>query len=207
MTACVDQKEVHVKQALTDVFRVYGLPERMLMDNGACWKNTDSPYTRLTAWLLKLGIGISHGRPFHPQTQGKNERFNRTLKAEAIKGRLYRDLYDCQRAFDRFRDCYNTERPHEAIGMNVPASRYKISAFPFPDVIEPPEYLDTDIVRRVNTPGQISYHKAHFYVGRAFVGERLAMRATAADGIYAVYFYGHQVAVIDLAKGECLQCR
>jgi transposase InsO family protein len=101
VAACADQTGELVKEALTDAFRVYGLPERMLMDNGACWKNTDSPYTKLTVWLLKLGIGLSHGRPFHPQTQGKNERFNRTLKAEAIRGRLYRDLADCQRAFDR----------------------------------------------------------------------------------------------------------
>jgi transposase InsO family protein len=205
VAACADQKEKLVKDVLTGVFRVYGLPERMLMDNGACWKNTDSPYTRLTAWLLKLGVGVSHGRPYHPQTQGKNERFNRTLKAEAIKGRLYRNLVDCQRAFDRFRDCYNIERPHEAIQMEVPASRYRVSVFAFPEELPAPEYLDTDIVRKVTTPGLLSFHKAHYYVGRAFVGEYLAMRTTVKDGVLAVYFYGHQVATINVIEKKCVQ--
>jgi hypothetical protein len=90
--------------------------------------------------------------------------------------------------------------------MAVPASRYSVSVFQFPEVIAPPEYLETDIVRRVSTPGLISYHKAHYYVGRAFVGEYLAMRATAKDGVCAVYFYGHKVATIDLQKGKCEQC-
>ena len=205
VTACPDQREVSVKKALTAVFRLYGLPLSILMDNGACWKNTDSPYTKLTAWLLRLGIRLSHGRPYHPQTQGKNERFNKTLKAEAIKGRLYGCLEDCQRAFDRFRHCYNIERPHEAIGMAVPASRYCVSPFAYPDVLPPFEYLETDIVRRVTTPGLISHHKAHYYIGRAFVGDPVALRATDRDEMYAVYYCGHNVATINLRTKNCIQ--
>lgn len=205
VAACADQKEKSVRKALESVFCVYGLPERILMDNGTCWKNTDSPYTKLTAWMLRLGIRLSHGRPFHPQTQGKNERFNRTLKAEAIKGHLYRDLRDCQRAFDKFRECYNTERPHEAIGMAVPASLYDVSPFVFPKTLPPPEYLETDIVRRVTIPGWISHDKTHYYIGRAFVGEYVAMRATVKSNVFAVYYYGHQVATVDLKRKTCVQ--
>jgi len=206
VAACPDQREMSVRKAMTEVFRVYGLPMRILMDNGTCWKNTDSPYTKLTAWLLRLGIGLSHGRPYHPQTQGKNERFNKTLKAEAIRGHLYGGLEDCQRAFDRFRDCYNLKRPHEAISMAVPASRYCVSPFAYPDILPPVEYLETDIVRRVTTPGLISYHKTHYYIGRAFVGEPVALRATDKDGVLAVYYCGHKVATVDLHAKICVQC-
>lgn len=206
VAACGDQSGDTVRKALTAVFRVYGLPLRILMDNGACWKNTDSPYTKFTAWLLRLGIGLSHGRPYHPQTQGKNERFNRTLRAEALRGRLYAGLEDCQRAFDRFRDCYNTERPHEAIGMAVPASRYRISPLAYPDILPPVEYLETDIVRRVTIPGLISHHKAQYYIGRAFAGEPVALRATDRDGVLAVYYCGHRVATIDPREKTCVQC-
>jgi transposase InsO family protein len=72
VTACPDEREGTVREGLIAVFRLLGLPVGMLMDNGSCWKGTDAPYTGLTAWLMRLGVNISHGRPYHPQTQGKN---------------------------------------------------------------------------------------------------------------------------------------
>jgi len=205
VTACNDEREGTVQKALTDVFRVYGLPVRMLMDNGSCWKGTDSPYTRLTAWIMRLGVGISHGRPYHPQTQGKNERFNRTLKAEALKGRLYDGLAHCQREFDIFRTCYNMERPHEALDMAVPASRYRISPFTYPETLPAIEYLGTDIVRKVGPAGYLSLRKGRYHVGRAFTGESVGLRPTERDGVMAVYFCRRQVAEINLLAGTCIQ--
>ena len=67
---------------------------------------------------------MSHGRPYHPQTQGKGERFHRTLKAEVLQGRHFADLPACQEAFDRWRTVYNMERPHQALELAVPISRY-----------------------------------------------------------------------------------
>jgi transposase InsO family protein len=64
----------------------------------------------LTLWLLRLGVGVSHGRPYHPQTQGKEERFHRTLVTELLRTQQWRDLAHCQAAFDRWREAYNTER-------------------------------------------------------------------------------------------------
>jgi transposase InsO family protein len=188
VAACADEREATVRKTLTGVFRLYGLPARMLMDNGSCWKGTDSPYTKLTAWLMRLGVNISHGRPYHPQTQGKTERFNRTLKDEALEGRFYDGLAHCQRHFDLFRACYNMERPHESLGMAVPLSRYRISPFAYPETLAAIEYLGTDIVRSVGTVGYISYEKSHYQVGRAFSGEPVALRATERDGVMAVYY-------------------
>ena len=71
--ACGDERADTVRACLTGAFRRYGLPARMLMDNGSPWgSNAAHPYTRLTVWLLRLGVQVSHGRPYHPQTQGKD---------------------------------------------------------------------------------------------------------------------------------------
>ena len=85
LQACADELGKTVRERLTAIFRRYGLPERMLMDNGSPWGfDQDHPYTTLTVWLLRLGISVSHGRPYHPQTQGKDERFHRTIAAEVL---------------------------------------------------------------------------------------------------------------------------
>jgi transposase InsO family protein len=202
--ACADERAVTVQQKLTETFRIYGMPECILCDNGACWGRIESRYSVVGAWLLRLGIRLRHGRPYHPQTQGKNERFNRTLKAECLHG-LFHDLADCQRAFDRFRAVYNQERPHEALGLATPASRYSVSCFSFPETLPPIEYLDTDIVRKVGQAGIISYQDTHYQVGRAFVGEPVALRATPQDGVLAVYYCQHQVGEIDLRAGTSRQ--
>jgi len=84
LRACSDERAGTVRAELTAIFRCYGLPERMLMDNGSPWGSSDGEHrhTGLSLWLLELGVAVSHGRPHHPQTQGKDERFHRTLMAE-----------------------------------------------------------------------------------------------------------------------------
>ncbi len=125
------------RPALTEVFRLNGLPECMLLDNGSCWGRVGASYTAFTAWLLRLGVRVIYARPHHPQTKGKNERFNRTLKAEAIEGRNFSSLDQCQELFDRFLVTYNTVRPHEALGMATPVSRYKVSWRSYPETLPP----------------------------------------------------------------------
>ena len=116
-SSCADEQGTTVQARLTEAFRRYGLPERMTMDNGAPWgSDFEHPYTPLTAWLIRLGVNVGHSRPYHPQTQGKDERFHRTLKAEVLTGHVFRDLDHCQRRFDEWRNTYNLERPHEALG-------------------------------------------------------------------------------------------
>lgn len=204
--ACSNQRESTVRSSLISTFQRYGLPEQMLMDNGSCWGRATSRYTKLGAWLIRLGIAIRHGRFYHPQTQGKNERFNQTLGLEAIQGRNFHDLKACQRAFDEFRHCYNHHRPHEALGMQSPVSRYQVSAFTYPQKLTPIQYPSTDEVRKVIPAGAVSY-KNHFYqVGRAFSGQPVALRSTESDGVLAVYYCHHQIAEINLHKRSCRQC-
>ena len=199
LRACGDQREGTVQAELTAMFRCYGLPDRMLMDNGSPWGDgPDQPWTGLGVWLLRLGVAVSHGQPFHPQTQGKDERFHRTLKAEVIGGDAWRDLAHCQGAFEAWRHVYNAERPHEALGLATPASRYRPSWRAFPEILAPIDYGPGAIVRKVQAKGVIWFANRTWSVGKAFLGQPVALRPTVRDGRYDVVFCQHKVAEIDL---------
>jgi transposase InsO family protein len=200
LQACNDQRGETVQAQLLPVFASYGLPETILVDNGPPWGSGYSrqPHTRHTAWLMRLGIYVSHGRPFHPQTRGKDERFHRSLKLEVLKDRSWQSLAELQSALDEWRGVYNLERPHEALAYSVPADRYVCSSRPLRGRLEPIQYAASDIVRKVQDHGQISFRKHEIRVGRAFVGEPVALRATEEDGVWGVYYCQQRITRVDL---------
>lgn len=199
--ACRNQQGETVKQRLTATFRRYGLPERMLMDNGSPWgHDREHRHTPLTVWLLQLGIAVIHSRPYHPQTQGKDERFHRSLKVEVLAQRVFADFERMQLRFDEWRYCYNHWRPHESLAMQVPASRYQVSQRSFPEQLPPLEYGTTDKVRKVQRDGKIFFHNREFRVGKAFFGHAVALRPTPIDGLFEVFFATHCITTIDLTK-------
>jgi transposase InsO family protein len=201
LRACGDEREGTVQAELTAMFRRYGLPERMLTDNGAPWgSDAVHRHTWLTVWLLELGVAVSHGRPYHPQTQGKDERFHRTLTAEVIGRRAFADLAQCQQRFDAWRVVYNTQRPHEALALATPASRYCPSQRSFPEKIEPFDYGPEAIVRRVDGDGWLSFRNRPIKLGRAFSYRRVALRATDQDGCFDVLFCAHKVGALNLRE-------
>ncbi|WP_151114759.1 IS481 family transposase [Hypericibacter adhaerens] len=199
--ACGDERETTVRERLTGVFRRYGLPLRLLADNGAPW-GTAGPerHTRLTVWLMDLGVGVCHGRPYHPQTQGKDERFHRTLKAELLDRWPLQDLAGAQAAFDHWREVYNAKRPHEALGLEPPASRYRMSPRPMPERIDPPEYEPQAQLRKVHDTGWISFKGRQINCSKAFVGRRLALRATTTDGVFDLCYRSHVLSQVDLRQ-------
>jgi transposase InsO family protein len=199
LRACADEQWTTVQAELSGLFRRFGLPRRLLADNGAPWgDDADTPHTRLTAWLLRLDVPLSHGRPYHPQTQGKAERFHRSLLAELVDRESFTDLVHCQCRFDAWRHVYNVERPHQAIDMAVPLRRYQASPRPFPEHLPAVEYDSTDIVRAVDSAGRISFRGRTIRVGKAFQGYRVALRPTDKDGCFTVCFRHHPVASLDL---------
>jgi len=210
LAACGDQRTPTVRGHLTAAFRRYGLPAEILSDNGTPWAvaRAVGGHTALTVWLLKLDVPVAHGRVYHPQTQGKEERFHRTLAAEVLTaGRPFKDRADVQAALDPWRDVYNFERPHEACGLGVPAGRYRASARAFPEVLPRPEYAPPEHVRTVNPVGQFSFRGRVYRVCQAFGGERVALRPTAsADGVYDVCFGRHRIGVIDERDGSSRTC-
>lgn len=202
LQACANEQTATVQGHLTSLFRRYGLPERMLMDNGSPWGDAaDSPYTRLTVWLLRLGIRISHGRPYHPQTQGKDERLHRTLQAEVLRDSVLPDLPACQRVFDRWRVLYNLERPHEALDLDVPDSRYQPSPRPFPETLPPLIYPPGDAVRKVDASGKISFRNRSLRVGKAFIGQLVGVRADPlTDGLFHLNFNQIRIRTYDFTR-------
>lgn len=204
LQACVNQKRWTVQQQLTRLFERYGLPWQMLMDNGIPWANPRrvGGYTRLSVWLMRLGIKVSNGRPYHPQTQGKEERFHRTLDVELLQDRSFRDSQDAQRQFDPWRHTYNQHRPHQALAMAVPAERYQPSIRPMPATLPPVAYGEIDEVRQVNRVGQLSFQGRTFKLSEAFGGERMGLRPTREDGVWEVYFSSFHVGQINVRDGR-----
>jgi len=199
LQACPNQTWRTVQAHLTHTFRQYGLPDCMLMDNGSPWgDDRHTPYTILTAWLMRLGIAITHGRPYHPQTQGKDERLHRTFKAELLDQVQLHDLQDCQRHFDSWRDFYNQERPHQALDQAVPAEHYQPSQHPFPETLPPILYAPDDIVRMVDMAGRISFQGHAFKISKAFRYQPVAIRPTTTDGCFDVFYCRFKVSEIDL---------
>jgi transposase InsO family protein len=204
VAACAHQRHELVQAHLTAAFRRYGLPHIILTDNGPPWGSSGmGGITALEAWLLRLGIEPWHGRPRHPQTQGKVERLHRTLWAEAIGPRSFTDLASAQARFETWRQTYNGERPHEALADAVPASRYSPSPRVFPEPLPPIIYGPEDLVRQVREQGDIGFRGRSWFISRGLAGLPVAVRPTPDDGCFAVWYCQRQVATIDLIdRGE-----
>ena len=202
LAACERTHTAAVQQALTGSFRRYGLPVRINADNGAPWGSSRAPghgLTDLTIWLLRLGIGVSHSRPYHPQTNGKLERFHRSLKTEVLNGRSFADLQQAQLAFDDWRVVYNQQRPHEGIGMAVPVSRYRPSERVLPETLAPIEYGPDDHVLTVKWDGRVDFKGRRLKVSNALHQLPIAFRPDPEqDGCYDVYFCHQRFLQLDL---------
>lgn len=198
--ACKNEQGTTVQNCLIEAFEQYGLPDKILTDNAPPWgfPMIRRRYTALGVWLLRLGVDICHGRPLHPQTQGKIERFHRSLKAEVISNRAWKNLNECQEAFDQWRYIYNYERPHEALGMKVPGDRYLPSLRKMPSTILPIEYDSDCEIRKVKPSGSISFKNQYYYVGSPFGGLSVAIKPTLKDGYYDVYFLWKKLGTINL---------
>lgn len=201
--ACGDEQSLTVKARLTTIFRHYGLPRRILRDNGPPWgvpsrTTPETGWTALGVWLLRLGIRVSHGRPRHPQTQGKDERFHRSLKAEVLALRSFGSLDQCQAAFDRWRPVYNHERPHEALGLATPATRFTPSPRPMPEAPPMPEYDAADLLRKISKDGYFDFRGRRWKISQAFTGYHIALRPTRNDGRWTICFASHPVGALDI---------
>jgi transposase InsO family protein len=188
LTACNNQTSQTVKDHLTATFRKYGLPDKILADNGSPWGsaghlNSDgqAALSMLAIWLMRLNVHVIHGRPYHPQTQGKEERFHRTLKTELLQYKQFNNLIHCQKEFDKWRNKYNLERPHEAITFKTPSELYKQSIRSFPETLPAIEYNQSDEVRKVDQSGSIHYKGKYMKIGKGLKGQIVAIRSTATE--------------------------
>jgi transposase InsO family protein len=199
LKACSGETGDQVKQALIEAFKTYGLPERITCDNGNPWGTPkQNGLTKTEVWLIRVGVKVSHSRPMHPQTQGKDERFHRTLKRELLNRNGFNSLQACQKAFDGWRDQYNLIRPHHALDQKPPISRYRASARLYADQLPAVEYDVGDEVRHVRGNGYISFSGRQLFVGEGLAGEPVAVRPSDIDGLFDVVFCNRKVSEIDL---------
>jgi transposase InsO family protein len=175
------------KPVFTRLFKEFGLPKRIRTDNGVPFAtNTLGRLSQLSAWWVRLGIFPEFIEPGKPQQNGRHERMHRTLKAETTRPPA-RTRRAQQRRFDRFRQEFNSERPHEALDMQSPASRYEASPREMPSKLPPLEYPDRFEVRYVSANGGIRWHHRWVNVSHVCVGEYVGLEEIA-DGIWNVYF-------------------
>lgn len=201
--ACGNERAVTVRPRLEEIFSRYGLPWEMLMDNGSCWGvDGQNRHTQLTVWLIRLGIRVIHGRPYHPQTQGKQERFHGTLQRELLAHEKFLSLAHCQERFDQWRQVYNCQRPHESLDLDVPVRHYQPSSRQYPDHLPAIEYAPGDIVRKVGSNGRIVYQSRRYRICQAFRGQSVALRPSGLDGLLDVFFCSQKIARIDLRTEE-----
>lgn len=175
------------KPVFTRIFQEYGLPQRIRTDNGVPFATTSlARLSSLSAWWVRLGVLPEFIEPGKPQQNGRHERMHRTLKAEATRPPAA-NLSAQQRKFNCFRAEFNTERPHEALDQETPASCYKPSARPMPDKIPPLEYPDRFELRYVSENGGIRWKKEWVNVSVCCAGENVGLEEID-DGVWNVWF-------------------
>lgn len=165
-----------VRAALTRCFEQYGVPDAMLMDHGTPWWSTKGPagLTTLAVFLLKQGIRLVYGAVRHPQTQGKVERFHRTLGERLRWAGVPTTLAGFRSTFAWFCEEYNHVRPHAALGMVPPALRYTVSTTAYQPTPRSWIYPTGLEVRRVRGNGQITVGGIGYFVSFALDGEEVA---------------------------------
>lgn len=176
----------HVRAVFERVFREFGLPLAIRIDNGPPFASLGAAgLSRLSVWWIKLGIMPERIRPGHPEQNGRHERFHRTLKQETMTPPQANPQAQ-QEACDRFRYVYNNERPHEALGQVPPARLYVSSPRPYLECPGDIEYPPLTQVRRVRSNGEIKWRGELVYISQALIGELVGITEDK-DG-YLVHF-------------------
>lgn len=195
-----------VQKSLLRVFSLYGLPDAILSDNGTPWADPVNGYTPYEIWMMQLGILPMHGRPKHPQTQGKTERFHRTLKEDVLRRRAIADLEEAQRILTAYREEYNSERPHAALDYDVPDKHYHPSSRKLPEQWGEPEYDVGLTLRKVNCKGYLSVQRHRYYLSESFIGKYLELVSRPED-LIDIYYGQFRIASIDLNEKRFISKR
>jgi transposase InsO family protein len=183
---------------LTGAFREYGMPWVFRTDNGTPFASVGlCGLSELAVWLIKLGIRPERIRPGRPQQNGAHERLNRDIKAETILPPAD-SLVAQQRRFDRFRHIFNYERPHEALGGEVPASVYTRSSREMPRRVESPTYPPHFEVRTIDAAGTLRWNGWRFFLSGALAHEPVGLEAVS-DGAWTIHFGMVRLGVVNVA--------
>lgn len=180
LVPCLDLSMKTAFEVLWNAFGEFGLPDALLCDNAF---STTYSVPKTLSWfearLVRLGVQPLHGRPYHPQTQGKVERFHGTLERELWPQARRDQLEHFRRDLDHWRlKVYNTRRPHEALADDPPSARFRPSSRPRPQTLPTVEYPTDALLRRVSKAGDVSWRGYRFVAGHALVGELVRIEET-----------------------------
>lgn len=202
---CIDakgnQRREGVEESFKRLFTEYGLPRILLCDNGNPWGTAQSTgITRFEIWLMDLGILTIHGRIRHPQTQGKEERFNGSLNREVIKRFTLQDMADAQRKFDGFRSFYNEERPHHALKLDVPAKHYRESPRRMPETIAEWKYRNEYEVRTIKRTGFLTYRGQGYFLSESLGGLEIGIGESSLPGCVNLYYRNFRIGRLNVPE-------
>lgn len=187
-----------------EAFYEYGMPLFVLSDNGAQFAGFKQGYTHFEKWLMCLDILPIHCRVNHPQTQGKIERFHKTLNDELLKYNTFSDIAQADKYMQSWRDKYNNVRPHEALGMQTPVEVYSKSDREYNGKFSEYEYSGVFPVKKVNCKGYLSFDNQRLYFSETFSGEYLEFRPNPHGDSFFAYFRNFRIAEFDSTSGNRL---
>ena len=190
-----------VKESFIQAFREYGLPNSVLSDNGSQFVGAHKGLSIFERFLMDLDIQPIHGRPIHPQTQGKIERFHRTLKQEALRVPLA-NMKEAKTRLENWRWLYNELRPHHALGMRTPASIYTASTRSYHKP-EPFVYEEGAKLIRVNNWGYLRFGPIQLFLSESMADTRVEIRCAEND-TFSVIYRNYRIAEIDAMEGKLL---
>jgi len=187
--------------AFDRAFKEFGLPQAIRTDNGVPFAGPTALYrlSKLAVWWLRLGIRIERIAPGHPQQNGRHERMHRTLKAEATKPAAPNVLQQ-QARFDTFVTRYNHDRPHQALGMNVPAALYTRSARVYRG-LEDLSYPFADATFTVTHCGRTCFHGRKINLSHVFAGQNVGV-TQVGERIWLVTFMHYGLGYFDDEVGR-----
>jgi transposase InsO family protein len=179
------------------LFRQHGLPEIIRVDNGAPFASMGpGGLSKLSVWWIGLGIEVQFSRPACPQDNGCHERMHRTMKAECCQPPSANPWAQQQR-LDRWRKEFNEERPHEALGMRVPADVYQASARRLDERIKPRLYDPGTRTLPVSAAGFVALNGGSCYVGESFAGVDVALERDEESGLLLVRYANVKLGSLD----------
>lgn len=194
---------VQARARFEQVFREYGLPERIRSDNGTPFaSNGLGGLSKLSVWWVKLGIGLERIAPARPDQNGCHERMHRTLRRETANPASANGPAQ-QRRFNSFRKVFNHERPHEALNDTPPAQWYRSSPRPYPSRLAETEYPKNYEVRRVRGTGEIKWEGRMIYLSEALIGELVGLEPSS-DRHWTIHFGPVPLGIADAEHRKLL---
>ena len=193
-----------VLPAFREAFYEFGMPNSVLSDNGAQFAGFRQGYTQFEKWLMNHDVLPIHGRIKHPQTQGKIERFHRAMNQEVLNHYTPKDLADAELVLSNWRNCYNNERPHEALGMKCPSDIYVPSSRAYVDQVSRYEYGGNYHVIKVNSWGYVRFDRWQIYLSETMVDEYIEFRPNPDHETFIACYRNFAIAEFDVHTGKLI---